>query len=489
MVQTGLRKVIANAWVGKAPAVLRRGVERLLFAAALLALVLFFIAYYPGGMITDSINQLEQVRGGWFADWHPPFMALLWRLMELLLKGPLLMFLAQAALFFFAVWRSGLALWRGSRGGAAFALATAVLALPLSGVVGVVWKDAWSTAFLAWAVLFVARSVAGHHRRAGALAAAFGCCVGAMLFRHNAIFAVFPLLCWGVAPVVTARGMARWIAVPALGACVSVAGFAIANAANARLTTTHAYPEQSILLFDLAGIAATADDPGVIDRLSAVAPSLATDGRKIDTARVMQLYRPATWTDLAFDADSPMRTTLDGRVRNALLQTWGEEIKRNPGAYLTHRSRVFGEVLAMNERDLFAPTAFQISEGHAIYDFVRTRYADVLERCSPSPLQAGTRDFILEATRAPLYRPWVWFSALLLLAAILLANRPTRTMAAAVGGSALCSELMLFFIAPSADFRYSHWMIYVVWYFFVAAMAEAWFRKRPEGRENRMTIE
>lgn len=43
----------------------------LLFAATFIILCIYYIAYYPGGLIIDTFNQWYQVDKGFLVDWHP----------------------------------------------------------------------------------------------------------------------------------------------------------------------------------------------------------------------------------------------------------------------------------------------------------------------------------------------------------------------------------------------------------------------------------
>ncbi|MBK6512195.1 MAG: hypothetical protein IPG06_23960 [Haliea sp.] len=65
---------------------------------------LLFITFYPGAMSIDSYEQLRQARSGQFGDWHPPFMAWVWRAFDAILQGSILMLLAQLGLYLFSLW-------------------------------------------------------------------------------------------------------------------------------------------------------------------------------------------------------------------------------------------------------------------------------------------------------------------------------------------------------------------------------------------------
>src|SRR5690242_1074340 len=43
--------------------------------------------FHPGFMSYDSVEQLLDARTGQYGDWHPPFMALLWRQIDRVIPG------------------------------------------------------------------------------------------------------------------------------------------------------------------------------------------------------------------------------------------------------------------------------------------------------------------------------------------------------------------------------------------------------------------
>lgn len=61
---------------------------------------------------------------------------------------------------------------------------------------------------------------------------------------------------------------------------------------------------------------------------------------------------------------------------------------------------------------------------------------------------------------------------------------PRRAALVAVGMSGLLYELAFFFIAPSADFRYSHWLVLSTWALLAALVAEI-LRKPTRKRVSR----
>lgn len=78
-------------------------VDRALAGGIWLSVVLLLLTFYPGAMSIDSYTQLVQARSGHFGDWHPPFMAWLWRRLDAVVAGPLLMMVTQIGLLLIAL--------------------------------------------------------------------------------------------------------------------------------------------------------------------------------------------------------------------------------------------------------------------------------------------------------------------------------------------------------------------------------------------------
>src|SRR3954470_14873666 len=61
---------------------------------------LWFLVYaYPGYMSADSLWQLNQARAANYNDWHPPMMAFMWRYLDKIVAGPILMLALQSMTF------------------------------------------------------------------------------------------------------------------------------------------------------------------------------------------------------------------------------------------------------------------------------------------------------------------------------------------------------------------------------------------------------
>lgn len=443
------------------------GGTRLLDCGIWTCVGLLFVMFYPGGMSIDSFEHLLQARSGALGDWHPPFIAWLWRGADAILRGPLLMVIAQFGLFLFALQAFAKAALPGS--GKWFTLATLCLP-PITGILGVVWKDIWASSLLllagAWLLDFEARRAPV---RVGQLVCGGVALLGALLFRHNAVFAVLPLV--AIAAWQQRRADGRGWRAPATAAGVAVAVVAglvaVAGGINRSLIDYHQFPQQSLFIFDLAGVAVRSGHTDLIEATAGQLPKVLRGRDSIPLEVLSAHYYPSTWTPLALEAGSPLALTDSATEVDALAAAWVRALREQPMAYLRHRAAVFRQVIGAHREPLFAPVYFGIPESSPDHVMVSRNFridTDV------SPLQLRLRSAFATLATWTLYRPWLWLGLnLLVVAAAVSARRPA---AAAIALSGLCYELALFFIAPSADYRYSHWLILASWGALVALVVQ-----------------
>src|ERR1043166_9005219 len=99
----------------------------------------FLVYAYPGYMSFDSVWQLREARSGVFTSWHPPAMAMLWRITECVVAGPLGMLILQSVAFLAGAY---LLLRRYMPPLAAAVVASLILWFPpVATTLAVIWKD------------------------------------------------------------------------------------------------------------------------------------------------------------------------------------------------------------------------------------------------------------------------------------------------------------------------------------------------------------
>ena len=158
--------------------------DRLSARGILIAGYLVFLLYaYPGFLSWDAMTQLAQARRDVYSDDHPPAMAVLWHVLEHVLRGPLPMFLLGSVPFVVATHR--LFATRMTVRAAAVAATLVLWFPPVGSVLAAIYKDTLMASLLMAAVpLFTTR------RNAAALA--LTCAATAM--RYNALAATLPIV-------------------------------------------------------------------------------------------------------------------------------------------------------------------------------------------------------------------------------------------------------------------------------------------------------
>ena len=302
----------------------------LLLVVALFALNVFL--HYPGTMNNDSINQYAEAITGRFTDWHPPVMTWIWSLLRLAGDGPAPLLLLHLAAYWcgFGLLADGVR--RAGYPRMALLMALAGAFPPFLYINAFVTKDvglvsAWLAAV---GLMFWFRS---QERRIPML---WGVAVAALivygaLVRHNALFALGPLLLYAVAPVRWLRG-GRLIAAAMV---VAVLAIPVAQEANRRLfNPAPMNPVRSLFLFDLMGIAVHKHDPSLL----APRATLSADDLRA-------CYTPYWWDSLSpwgRCASRVHRTdSSPATVGEGLPMQWVKTIMAHPVAYAAHRLKHF----------------------------------------------------------------------------------------------------------------------------------------------------
>jgi len=410
------------AWVRAKPWLAPVGV----LVAGWLALMVYA---YPGFMSFDSVLQLQEARSGVFSDWHPAVMAELWRWCDRIVDGPLLMLLIQTICFLAGLF---MVLRRFLPNLAASIVTVAILLFPpVSTTMAVIWKDSQMIAML---VLGTALLLS---RRRGARIAALVLFVIASALRHNAptitFFLVVLLFQWS--PEHTR--LRRY----ALAVGVWVLVTITAQGINQGLTDRKTYPwHNSVALFDIVGtirFAPYLEDSEIKDILAGV-PLYATENLQ---AKAKDAYSPF---DGHFQVDRAgyIGPPATAEQRAAVGRAWRTLVWRYPTAYLRHRYHAFRELLQLKHRN---------------HQWVWAGFDDNSGEDFSSDTQIKLREWALWFGKSWLMHPYFYFILLLCLLPFCLNRGSLVPRALALSG--LTSELALFFLSPTPDFRYSIWLV------------------------------
>jgi hypothetical protein len=389
------------------------------------------IAYaYPGLMSTDSVVQLLQARHAEpLGDWHPPLMAVMWRTIELLVRGPFGMLVLQTGTFLFGI---DMILRRAlSPRNAAIVAAVVLLAPPVLSPMAVIWKDCQMAGFLASGIGLVMSPRRGS-RVVGCVLLAI-----ATALRYNAIAATLPavvlLFEWGW------RGWRRY----ALAAAVWLAITVAAMTTNKMLVEREDHVwHSSIALSDIVGTIRWAHDWQTDRELEELLAGTPLVVHQDILTRCRWWYNPYNYWSMIHGDRRIFDPPSTAEQRDAIASTWLHVVTAHPGAYLAHRWKVFRFLLSSN--------------GGVWTGFVEIPGQDTTlgSVSTHSPLQTEWQDANTWLSTTLLFRPRFY----LMLALALLCLARSR-LAAGIVASGVCYELSYFFLAASPDFRYSHWLI------------------------------
>ena len=416
---------------------------------------LFLVYCYPGYMSTDSVDQIQQARGEPFDDWHPPMMAFLWRYLDRIIAGPILMVVLQGAAFLFGL--DAILRRLMSPRAAAVAASAIFLSPPVLVVMAVVWKDSQMAGFLVAGV----PCLLSERRRWTVVGCLFLFLASGQ--RFNAPAATLPIVVLLFAWPGTA-GLRRY----AIAGGVWIAITAAAFGANAAITQRHGYAwHGSVALFDIVGMvtyAPTMSDDEVRTKLAGISivPTEHLQGR------MRAVYNPRAWYFLAYTESMVLAPPQDAMQRAAVTAAWRRMLMSYPRAYFDHRLKVFNELLGLGDK-----------KPRAVWDrFTETepQWLIVKHRAQHSRYQAQWVACLRKVESGLLFRAWAY--ALLAFALLPLCRR--QRLAFALLGSGLVCELSLFVSAPSADYRYSHWMISCTIVAAVMIFIARWRSARPE---------
>ena len=393
---------------------------------------LFLLWSFPGFMSTDSQVQLMEARTSQFSDAHPPLMSAMWKVLDMIVSGPVLMLLLQSSLFLgglYVIMRRFLA-----PRGAAIAASAILLFPPVMTVMAVIWKDSQMAAYL------VAGTAALLQERRRTKLIGLGLLVIACSVRHNAFAAVVPIVFF----VFEWRtGMRWWRRVGiAIAAAVLAVGAMFAITKVLTVNTIKLTPAFQ----DIVGTIAFADEKSDAELLHQLRGlELAIDHGIQERCRLLYKQRGAwriTQADerLLWYPDTPSEW-------DALSRAWKEIVLADPGAYLAYHWDTFRHVLGLREVPR-APVYNLFVEVDAAVD-------ELDHNAGHSTFQAKLGRALYWLAETPIFRPWLYAVIGIIMLVLFVRDRLTAGLLA----SGFLYELSYFPVGADPDYRYSHWMI------------------------------
>lgn len=406
---------------------------------------LFLLVYaYPGLMTQDSFDHLREARERVYTDGHPPAIALLWKVVDYFVAGPFGMLVIQSTGFLAGLYLVLRRVFTPKR--AAWITIAIFLFPPVFVPFSVIWKDPLMAAFLMLG--FVALLSPRRGLRIAGLLAMFA----ATAVRYNALAATMP----AIVLLFEWRPGMHWLKRYPIAVLAWLAVTLGAMKLNEAITDHKMYGWHTLAVYDIVGTLAFLDEDVSDDQLRTLfAGSDLLTERDIH-ARARELYTPRDYLPITGHESKTMwALPINGIVpppehqRTAITRAWKETLQTWPLAYLKHRTTVMSEVIglgvsrasgAIAKRDYRWPEA-------AVALGLGTRW---------TPLQRKmTKMYVFIVRHTPFFTVWMYIALSLLLLPI--AFRQRDTLALLLSGIGI--ESSLFVLAPTPDYRYSHWMV------------------------------
>lgn len=308
-------------------------------ACAFFAIV-YATAFFPGYVSFDSAYQWWQARSGEISTINGVGIVLLWQAGGLLQDGPAPLLLFNLILF----WTG--AAWIAQAAGTTHArrlLLPLLLGLaPASWLLAHIWSDISLLALL----LFATGALLQQRERPGygfALLAGLACAL-ALTQRHNAVFAVAPLLALlARADQATGAARRRRLGAAALAGLLLFGGVQLLAA---QLTRVHYPVLPSLTLWDLAGMS--------VREQQILLPDYVIDARaSLDD--LASAYVPWSNTPLFASPRAgvryPFQSWPEADLRR-LEHDWLLRLAQHPRAYLAHRGELLADLFGTRPRQL-----------------------------------------------------------------------------------------------------------------------------------------
>jgi hypothetical protein len=421
---------------------IRTASPRTVLAAGFLFL---FLYAYPGQMTTDTFDHLNESRSGHYTDSHPPAVNLVYRLCELVIGGQFGVLILQGVTFLvglYLVFRQTF-----TPRAAAWAATLVFVFPPVFLPFAAVWKDTVMAGFLilGFALLLDPR----RSRQLGGL----GLLMAGTAMRYNALAATAPLVVLLFEWRPGMRWFARYPIAFAAWLVITLSAFTL----NAKLTDQPMhFWHSSLAVFDIGGTLTHVDREIPDAELEQLFEGTGLLVHENIHATIKQLHDPRSHSTYVTDPkhrmwDLPIYGTTPApqAQRDAVERVWREVLSTYPREYLAYRLDVMAEVLSLTRaRPAGVVPKRELKHAEFAYaQHVPTGWSRLQQHMSNtmSSLWYGL----------PIFVPWLYCVIALVLLPLTRRHRDVFAILA----SGLAIEASLFVLAPSPDYRYSHWTI------------------------------
>lgn len=408
---------------------------------AVCTLALLVAVFYPGYMSPDSISHLEQATGvARLTDWHPPVMTRLWGVLIRVTGHISSMLIFQLMLLVAAMFMLSIIVYRHTRNRVWALSIYMILLLPnIVNIAGVIWKDVQMAFSLTLAVLLIwfiisSKKSLGRVAMYGIVGLTLLLILYAGILRHNALFAVLPILF--VLPSLLTKRLHVWsgLACMAAGLIVTIGVTAVINQPSEK---TH--PITAVQLDDIVHVAN-------FDREHHGRWSMYKkihDTCRDKTKDIMNSYIICT--------TAAQREALKNE-HQGVFNDWLLTIVRHPIKYASYRLATFSIFLFPQPERMyiFQPGIEQNQVGAA----VKNEYAI-----------SGLAAYVKGGAQAniPLiFQPWLYLAVLVFIyyKSGRIREHRQRRFTRAVALSGLVYIMAYFPMAVAVDYRYIYWSVF-----------------------------
>lgn len=409
------------------------GIVSIVLTTALILII--WLCFSPGFISPDSIVQYKEALNHQYTNTHPPVMAYLWHMAIALIDGPEALFFVHLTVLAVAIiiWIDNTNSWLGS------VLIPLVFFCPwIINFAGVLWKDV-GLAFsllLATGLLF--------HKRTGWLmiSAAIPFLFYASAVRHNAIFAVAPIIYF--ATIYHFPALSKWKAVCSV--VLSLVALILASSVinNYVINAEEKHFETYLMGDDIAMISAsTGKDllPG-LKREDAVACSI----------HPILYERALCFISKGYDPGGSLVVKMDPGIVHSL---WLNTITDSPLIYLKLKFNAF--MYLLRSPDL-APY-YVWHPGTSINEFkIELKNPDFAKKLEQ--YVTASQELLDE-----MFKPYLWLILCIIILAVSISGKVLnreKIIILALNFSAAGYFLSYLVSALSADFRYIYWCILAI---------------------------
>jgi hypothetical protein len=407
--------------------------------------------FHPGYFSADSSDQLSQALGDRpVNDWHPPVLALVWRILLRTTGTLATMADLQTTLLWGSLWVFACLVWKktGSRG-LSLAMLAVGLAPHIMNFTGVVWKDVHLAYALlaACAIALTARELPKDRTwtRWALFALGLLLIVYAGLVRKNgfpAMLPVFALLVLASWPTV---GLRRWLATTGILIAVTLIGSIGVSAATHPMATrvyavipvddlTHVLSPDQVR----AAVKQAGGSEEFRDRMVTAAINCRT--RHIISDAYLECY--------------PHKRSFDtmelSRNADVLVRMWAQQMPKHWQGYAEYRVQVFAKLLFQSNQSYWIGT--RLLPGTHLPEAVKKPPVNESLRSALQSYETGSiRDLPI------LFQGWLWLAVALVLVLRQRWPGPYSSEIRLIGASSLVYILAYLPTAPESNFRYLYW--------------------------------